>query len=1404
MNDFDKYNLNTKDDADDGNAAPVNDPCNKQTIDTGTNSKADGGESKGDAANVAQKKGPWDITTKTTNDADVGKIKGDDGDAPNAVNAAQKKGPWDITTKTTNDGAGENDGKKDSGHKNGGTSKHDRDSKNDTFVDGRYTKRKYLGRGGMGVVYLCMDNNDRTRDVVLKCLPDKISKDKVRNEELKDNFRNVRELSHPNIAKVIDCVTDSEGKSFLVMEYVAGMDLKEWCWRKREDERKRFSLEGVRKRVSLDKAELTILRGLAEAMDYAHGEDVIHRDLKPSNVMVIEKYGKLKVKVIDFGIAEKIYDSTRPLREYYGRSGTPAYMSPEQLGGEAQGAETDQYSLAVIAYEMLSGHLPFNPADSKYHFDYNSDKTFKETVKEFADAVRDENNKPEPIEGLPSSVNAALLRALSKKPSDRFASCTEFVNALAPHEDSEGDHVSVGDSHSRGKSVDVLEQHETPVEGSVSVGDSHSRGKPVDAGRRYTRRIVVGAVVAVLLAVAAFFVTRGGAPSQSSSVQQSEDTVVKQSPTPINANGAAKGPQMSQKGEAQAQTSKTPEESVKTPEPPPDMSQIKKEVFSWQAFLKDRKPAIDSKNYDRGQTFGEHLDSLKDNYEPAKQAMMDALSGDERFRLVHPWYKKAVEEVEWINRNAPLRENAKALLKEVEEARKKATDEDADKLAVNYYDFANNQLTTANNSFEEGKFQTAINSLVTAKASFNQAFKVARAANIKTFLLAGNNALKEKQWAEAARYADRILAKDADNAEAKKLKRGALIGMKIASGYKALKDNEFDKARRIADEILAEDPKNEEARQLKIDAFVGKLDLNGVPLKMIRVKAGSFKMGDSEYFTRNVILTEDYWLGETEVTQEQWKALMKKNPSWFQKSGLMARRLPDYDTTQYPVENVSYEDVNEFCKKLNSMYAGKLPPKCKFSLPTEAQWEFAARGGNMSRGYTYSGSNTCSEVAWYYENSGASRLDEEKWDVNNLDKYKCRPHPVRGRAPNELGFYDMSGNVSEWCRDWYEKDLRKAAVNPLGPKTGLTCVVRGGNWVHKAGWCLSTERFDSERPSKGCYSIGFRLALVPVTENYPREEYDFNVRLSSSDEIQMLWVQPGDFTMGSPAPDKDNPGEPGRKDDEQQHNIRLTKGFWLGRYEITHGQWKELMGTDLQAQAKKTLEDDTIYIKMGDKTIRDNYGMTRDADPKELLFDNGKDVAMYWLSYDDCIDFCNRLTEREQKAGRLPLGYRYSLPTEAQWEYACRAGKTTALYNGPIEIKGEHNAPSLDEIAWYGGNSSQGYVERGWNTEAWKEKQYPGGIAGVRNVGEKKANQWGFHDMLGNVWEWCFDWYGNYTGDGADPTGAKEQVQGVGRVLRGGCWRTFARYVRAADRNSDSPLRRDNDYGFRLALVPVQ
>ncbi len=309
---------------------------------------------------------------------------------------------------------------------------------------------------------------------------------------------------------------------------------------------------------------------------------------------------------------------------------------------------------------------------------------------------------------------------------------------------------------------------------------------------------------------------------------------------------------------------------------------------------------------------------------------------------------------------------------------------------------------------------------------------------------------------------------------------------------------------------------------------------------------------------------------------------------------------------------------------------------------------------------------------------------------------------------------------------------------------------------------------------------------MPVSALVPRTVPGLNLTL--------LPIPAGTFTMGSPA------DEPGHYEQESpQTQVTISKPFWLGKFVVTQGQWQALMGTDLVEQARRMLADDTRYtMNRKFQTIRDALGLKKDSDPQGLLGNLGDDYPMYYVNWAEAMAFCRKLTERD--AGQLPEGYEYRLPTEAEWEYACRAGTTEATYAGKMEIKGAKNAPVLDAIAWYGGNSSEGYTGKGWDTRGWTEKQYPGGIAGPRQVGGKRPNAWGLYDMLGNIDEWCYDWADPFPGGSVkDPHGP---TQGADRINRGGSWSDSARDVRAANRNGDVPTVRYGNLGFRIALAP--
>jgi len=271
---------------------------------------------------------------------------------------------------------------------------------------------------------------------------------------------------------------------------------------------------------------------------------------------------------------------------------------------------------------------------------------------------------------------------------------------------------------------------------------------------------------------------------------------------------------------------------------------------------------------------------------------------------------------------------------------------------------------------------------------------------------------------------------------------------------------------------------------------------------------------------------------------------------------------------------------------------------------------------------------------------------------------------------------------------------------------------------------ISTQRIVSETTGKPSFSSD---RAFEGTRTGDRKEL--------VEGIFFRWCPAGSFTMGSPKT------EQARSDDEDQVSVILTKGFWLGETELTQGQWQKLMGTPWK----------------GEVNVRE-----------------GVNFAASYISYDAATEFIEKLTAQERKAARLPREWKYSLPTEAQWEYACRAETKTKFSFGDDDTK-------LSEYGWFNGKADNVKTEY------------------VHEVGMKKPNAWGLLDMHGNVWEWCSDWYDTKLQGGQDPQGP---ASGSDRVYRGGSWFFEADLCRSANRYADLPGYRLDYLGLRLAAVP--
>ncbi len=479
---------------------------------------------------------------------------------------------------------------------------------------------------------------------------------------------------------------------------------------------------------------------------------------------------------------------------------------------------------------------------------------------------------------------------------------------------------------------------------------------------------------------------------------------------------------------------------------------------------------------------------------------------------------------------------------------------------------------------------------------------------------------------------------------------------------------------------------------------------------MVPIPAGSFEMGSnasnvSPYFNgasqqpvHSVTISEAFWMGEHEVTQAQYQALMGVNPSGFSGATL-------------PVERVSWNHARAYCTALTAqeMAAGHLPAGYEYRLPTEAEWEYACRAGTTTE-FNVGADLFCADAQFahsYHSNSSCG----------TSSTIAVGSHPA-----NAFGLYDMHGNVWEWCLDSIASYSAGSATDPL-VTGGSDRVVRGGGWDDNSAVCRSAQR-GGITPGFSASFLGFRVVLGLVLDPEARP-----VPVPG-----MVQIPAGSFDMGSDALD----AAPYFNNASQQpvHNVTISEAFWMGEYEVTQGEYQALIGVN----------------------------------PSHFP---GATSPVEFVSWDDARAYCAALTAQEMAAGNLPVGYEYRLPTEAEWEYACRAGTTTEFNVGTDLF-------CADARFGYSHHSSSSC-----------------GILSTTAVGSYPANTFGLYDMHGNVGEWCLDAFAGYSaGAVTDPF----VTVGLDRVYRGGTWNFNSANCRSAIRSSANPGGSSNFVGFRVAL----
>lgn len=381
----------------------------------------------------------------------------------------------------------------------------------------------------------------------------------------------------------------------------------------------------------------------------------------------------------------------------------------------------------------------------------------------------------------------------------------------------------------------------------------------------------------------------------------------------------------------------------------------------------------------------------------------------------------------------------------------------------------------------------------------------------------------------------------------------------------------------------------------------------------------------------------------------------------------------------------------------------------------------------------------------FYFNSGRSISVVAR--PSSVEKPAGKKTQQKRRPPEAVGGTNFKTRELRYAKSLYERGKKSEAkriVSALLQKDDETILA-------EAMYCQILWDFagnDRETVEKlKAYYPDFRW-LASAEQVVAGREKKRKAGFANTIGMKFVYIQPGTFMMGSPS------SEPGRDDDERQHRVTLTRGYKMQTTEVTQGQWRAVMGSN-----------------------RSKFKNCGDNCPVEQV------------SWNDAQEFIRVL---DQKEGTN----RYRLPTEAEWEYAARAGSSTVFTNGGItEFKCGYDS-KLDAMGWYCGNSGVTYGGC-YDASTWGGPK----CGGTHPVAGKQSNALGLYDMHGNVWEWCQDWKGDYpAGSVTDPTGPSS---GSNRVNRGGSWNNNARNCRPANRNRNKPGNRNNDLGFRLALSPA-
>ncbi len=870
-----------------------------------------------------------------------------------------------------------------------------------------YIIEKKLGAGGMGEVWKAKQKA-MGRSVALKILPPALTQDPEFVKRFLGEVQMSAKLEHPNIVTAFDAGND-KSIYYLAMSYVEGYSLET-----------RLEKEGA----IPEPEALKIILGIVEALSYAWDEHkILHRDIKPANIM-IDKRGN--PKLMDMGISKSLSED-RALTMTGVAIGTPHYMSPEQARAEMDiDFRADLYSLGATLYQLVCGVVP-----------YDATSMMAILTKHITDPFpwpRDRNPK------VSEQCSTLLEIMMAKNKGDRQKSWEDLIKDI--NLVMQGKYPATK-RPPRGQSIIIS-----------SVPSANNSTGPFSAVKnaRFSNKTLYAAIAAgvILVGILAIFAVMMSSKNKNVPVPAKTQELVtreKEHAESVNTNEKVAPAKFAPVASA-AQVDDDPtgkmikaaiEELKKKNLAQKDWRvEYRKEGNAWRLYLSDNPELTDISPLKGLQLTSLILSNTRVSDISFLKGMALRLIGLDGTLVSDISILKGMPLTQLSLNNTRVSDiNA---LKD---------------MPLNILWLSSSNVSDI--SVLKGMHLNTL-SIQSTKVSDITALK---GMPVETLVLDGCKNLADISALVECRQLKKLSIPEQckDIGFLKSFPCLEILDNKIGATSSKRTPAEFWKDWDTANgKVAASIPIASGGEYLVIDLSTCELTYSGpVPadlltngsykadkLVMRRIPTGTFMMGETGK-QHKVTLTKDFYIGVFNVTQEQYEKVMKANPSGFKDAGKDA-----------PVDTVSWDDCQIFIKELNGKSS-----VLAFRLPTEAEWEYACRGGQNSKGFEYSGSNTPAEVGWFKEDSGG------------------KTHPVGKKKPNELGLYDMSGNIFEWCADWYGDYPKELEKDPQGPKSGSKRILRGCCWSNDVvgGGRSRLSVRGQIVPSGRSKELGFRLAL---------------------------------------------------------------------------------------------------------------------------------------------------------------------------------------------------------------------------------------------------------------------------------------------------------------------------------------